>query len=152
MIVKGIPNPDLNQERIVFGPHALVYTGTSNDTDIRSIPSIALKKSNIHLGRHYMNLYTGKRLHIYECTDLPIDNNVIEKVKHFSSDEKGPLVKDKYPMFEWAPSIPILDETQKEAPYMIDEDEMDVEDAKINDYDNGQEEDEDEQGLNIKEE
>ena len=27
MIVKGKPNPDFNQKRIVFGSYALVYTG-----------------------------------------------------------------------------------------------------------------------------
>ena len=60
-----------------------------------------------------------------------------------SPDEKGPLVKDKYPTFEWATGIPIpiLDGTQVEAPYMIDEDKLDVEDVSINDDDNGQEED-----------
>ena len=41
-------------------------------------------------------------------------------------------------MFEWAPRIPILDQTQEEAPYMIDEDELDVEDVEINDDNNGQ--------------
>ena len=53
---------------------------------------------------------------IYEWTDLPIDNNVIEQVKQLYSVEKGPLVKDKYPMFEWELGIPLLDETQEEAP------------------------------------
>ena len=42
-----------------------------------------------------MKLYTGKILHSYEWTELPIDNYVIEQVRQFSSDEKGPLVKDK---------------------------------------------------------
>ena len=55
-------------------------------------------------------------------------------------------------MFEWAPGIPILDETQEEEPDMIDEYELDVEDVSINDDDNGQEQDEDEQGLKIIEE
>ena len=66
-----------------------------------------------------------------------------------SSYEKGWLVKDKYPMFEWAPEIPIWDETQEEAPYIIDKDELDVEEVAINDNDNWQKEDEDERGLNI---
>ena len=46
----------------------------------------------------------------------------------------------------------MLDETQEEASYMIDEDELDVEDVEINDYDNVQEEYWGEQGLNIIEE
>ena len=69
-----------------------------------------------------MRLYTGKILHIYECKQLPIDNYATEKLKQLSSDEKVPLVKDKYPMFEWTPVVPVLDETQQQAPDMIDED------------------------------
>ena len=56
-----------------------------------------------------------------------------------SSDEKGSLVKDKYPNFEWAPGIPILDETQEEAQDTIDENELDVKEIVINDDDIKQE-------------
>ena len=55
-------------------------------------------------------------------------------------------------MFEWAPDIPKFDETHEEASYMIDEDELDVEDVAINDDDNGKEEYGDTRGLNIIEE
>ena len=55
-------------------------------------------------------------------------------------------------MFEQAPGIPILYETQEEEPDMIDEDELDVEYVAINDDNNGQKEDEYERGLNIIEE
>ena len=34
------------------------------------------------------------------------------------------------------PGIPILDDTQEESPYMIHEDELDVEDVSVNDDDN----------------
>ena len=50
---------------------------------------------------------------------------------------KGLLVKDKYPMFEWAPGKPVLYETQEEAPDMINEDEFYFEDVSINDDYNG---------------
>ena len=42
-------------------------------------------------------------------------------------------------MFEWAPGIPILYNTQEKAPDMINEDELEVEDFAINDNNNGQE-------------
>ena len=99
-----------------------------------------------------MSLYTGKILQSYEWIELHIDNNIIEQVNQFSSVEKGPLVKDKYPMFEWASGIPVLYETQEESPNIIDEDELDVEEVSANDNDNGQEEDEDDRCLNIIEE
>ena len=44
MIVKGKPNTDLNQESIVFGSYALVYTVKRNNINRRIIPSIALNE------------------------------------------------------------------------------------------------------------
>ena len=96
-----------------------------------------------------MSLYTGKIIHSYEWRQLSIYNYSIEQVKKFYSYEKFPLGKDKYPISEWAPGIPILDHIQEEGPYIINEDELDVEDVAINNDDNGQEEYEDEQDLNI---
>ena len=69
-----------------------------------------------------------------------------------SSYEKIPLVRDKYPIFEWAPCIPKIYETQEKVLDIINEDELEVEDVAINDDDNGKEEDEDEWVLNIMEE
>ena len=80
-----------------------------------------------------MRLYTGKILHSYECTQLTIGNYAVEQVKLLSSVEKGPLVTDKYPMLEL-----ILDETQEEAPDIINEYELEVEDVANNDGDNVQ--------------
>ena len=77
----------------------LAYTVTSNNINIISIPFIALNESNDHRGCSFMSLYTGNKIHSYEWTELPIDNYVIKQVNQLSSDEKFPLVKDKYPMF-----------------------------------------------------
>ena len=111
MIVKRKPNPDFNQESILFGSHVLFYSGTRNEMDRISIPSISLNESSDH-GWHYLTrLYTGNILNRYECTELPISIDVTEQVNYLSSDEKVPLVKYKHPMFEWATGIPILYET-----------------------------------------
>ena len=56
MIVEGKPNPYFKQEKIVFGSHALVYTGTRNDTNIRRISSIELNESKDHRGHYFMSL------------------------------------------------------------------------------------------------
>ena len=52
-------------------------------------------------------------------------------------------------MFEWYPGIPILDDTKEEAPYIINEYELNVENVANNDDENGQREDENERVLNI---
>ena len=56
------------------------------------ISSIALNKYNYHEGHYFMNFYyTAMNGQSYL-----MKKNAIDKVKHFSSDEKFPLVKDKY--------------------------------------------------------
>ena len=99
MIVEGKLNTDFNQERIVFGSYAVVYTVTINDMNKISIPYIALNESNDHGGHYFMGLYNGNILNSYEWTEFYIDSDAIEQVKQLSSDEKVPLVKYKYLMF-----------------------------------------------------
>ena len=50
MILKIKPNPKFNHDRIVFGSYDLLYTGTSNNTNIRRIPSIELIKPKNNRG------------------------------------------------------------------------------------------------------
>ena len=64
MIVKGEPNPDFNQESVVFGSFALFYKVTTNGMNRRIIPPITLNESNNHGGNYYMRLCTGERLHL----------------------------------------------------------------------------------------
>ena len=86
----------------------LVYTVTSNGMNSIIIPTIELNESNNHGGYYTMILYNGKILHSYEWTELFIYNYVIKQVKQLYSYEKGPLVKDRYTIFEWESDIPIL--------------------------------------------
>ena len=90
----------------MFGSYSLAYTDTSNNINRRSIPYIVLNETNNRRGNYLMILYTVNILHSYEWTEIPIENDITEKVNQLSSNEKGPLVKNKYPMFEWAPGIP----------------------------------------------
>ena len=76
-IVIGLSKPNMKYRTIVFGAHAMVYFGTNNRMDARSIPAIALNASNEHGGHYFMSLYSGKRIHSYEWKELPIDEEVI---------------------------------------------------------------------------
>jgi hypothetical protein len=111
-IVEAKPNPDFSHKRIVFGSYAIVYTGTDNTMNRRGVPAIALNESNDNGGHYFMSLYTGKRLHSYEWTELPIDDDVIATIKVLARKETGPTIRDKYPMFEWSPGVPIVDDVR----------------------------------------
>ena len=55
-----------------------------------------------------MSLYTRKDIHSDDCVELPIDNEFIKRVEELAKVRKQTTF-DQYPMFQWAPEIPILD-------------------------------------------
>jgi hypothetical protein len=110
MILEGKPNPDMSKKHIVFGSYAMVFVGSDNTMSSRGIPALALNQSNEHGGHYFMSLYTGKRLHSYDWKELPIDDDVINQVEQLAQREKAKRITDKYPLFEWAPGMPIIDE------------------------------------------
>ena len=64
-----------------------------------------------------MSLATGKQLHGFVCIQLPINDQVISRVKLLATKDKQPEMTKGYPIFEWIPGIPITDkydETQSE--------------------------------------
>ena len=64
----------------------MVYTGkTNNNMKARSIPVIALNKSNEQGCHHVMSSYARKPLHSYKWTELPIDNVIIDRVEELAS-------------------------------------------------------------------
>ena len=61
-IVKGVPKPAMTKERIIFGAYDMVYTKTTKNMIARRVPGISLCDSNNLGGRHFMNLYIGRRI------------------------------------------------------------------------------------------
>ena len=51
-IVTGASKPDYNRKRIPFGGYAMVYTGTENNMNSRTVPAISLKESNDMNGQY----------------------------------------------------------------------------------------------------
>ena len=113
-IVLGRPKPDFNHKRITFGSYALAYHDTDNTMKRRAVPAIALKESNEHGGHYFMSLHTGKQIHSYRWKELPIDQEVEDRVDELAKKEGRKIMADKYPMFEWQPGVPILDGVPEE--------------------------------------
>ena len=110
-IVEGVEKPNMNHKRIAFGSYALVWVRTTNSMKRRAIPAIALQPSNRHGGYYFMSLNSGKRINSYNWNQLPIPDDVIQRVEQLANDENQPYLDDKTPMFEWAPGIPVTFET-----------------------------------------
>ena len=123
-IVEGLPKPNMKYKRIVFGAHAMVYIGTNNKLDARSVPAIALNSSNQHGGHYFMSLYSGKRIHSYEWKEVPIDEEVIERVEELATEEEATKMKRGYPIFTWKQRI--LDDPELNANDAIN-DNLDIE-------------------------
>ena len=45
-IVTSASKPDFNRKGIPFGGYAMAYTGTENNMNSRTVPTISLKESN----------------------------------------------------------------------------------------------------------
>ena len=79
-IILVSPNPDYNKLKITFGAYAQVYIGTTNSTKQRTVGEIALIPAN-ERGRYYfVSLATGKQLHAFIWTELPINDKVISRI------------------------------------------------------------------------
>jgi hypothetical protein len=57
-----------------------------------------------------MSLSTGRRLHCYQWTELPVPDYVLDRVEEMATSEKQPVMTNGHPIFEWRPGIPVLDE------------------------------------------
>ena len=56
-----------------------------------------------------MSLHSGKRIHGYNLDELPIDENVIERVESLAEEQGQPLMRDGVPNFEWTPGHSVED-------------------------------------------
>ena len=57
-----------------------------------------------------MFLATGKHLHTYIWTYLPINEQVIYRVDDLVTKENKPDITKVYPIFEWSPGILMMDQ------------------------------------------
>ena len=109
-IVLGIPKPDCAKLKISFGSYAQVFDSTDNTMHKRSIPAIALKPSNNQGGYYFMSLNTGRQIHSYQWTELPVTDHVIQRVHSMTTKQNQPKLVDQTKYFEWRPDSPIMDE------------------------------------------
>ena len=60
----------------------------------RSVPGIALGPSNEHGGHYFMSLFTGKRINSNKWDELPISEEVIERVEELGAKDKQMLKEE----------------------------------------------------------
>ena len=103
-------HPNFKYKYLPFGSFVMAYCGTKNNMEHRSVSSIALKPSNEIGGYYFMLLFTGKRIHAYKWTEVPISKDVIDAAHALAIEEKQPKLVNKTPIFEWEIGVPISNE------------------------------------------
>ena len=102
-IMEGNNLPDLILPRITFGSYAIVYLKTTNTMKHSSVPGISLWHQNDH-GRHYFkSIYTGKRINSNKLIEIPIDDEVVGRVKELGKSYKQITMTDVYPILKRRP-------------------------------------------------
>ena len=108
-LVLGHPKPDMNGKRLPFGAYVIVYQSTTNDMNSRGTPAIALSEDNGAGGHFFMLLHSGRKIHAFSWEELPVHDDVIQRVEELATDEQQPELQNKSPLFEWNPGYEILD-------------------------------------------
>ena len=80
-IIDGTSRLNLTKKYIGWGCYAQVWTGTDNTMGERTVGAVALRRSNNEGGFYFMNLETGKRIHLNQWTELPITQIIIDCVE-----------------------------------------------------------------------
>ena len=84
-LVEGVDKIDLSHRQILFGSYAEVWDGTTNTMKARSVPCIALNRSNNAGGFYFMSLDTGKRHNSNQWEELPVTEEIISKVENLTN-------------------------------------------------------------------
>ena len=94
--ILGTPRPDFNvMSRLNFGDYVHVFEvrKTTNSMKPRTIGAIALYPSNNgHNSWYFMSLTTGKRIHRYQWTVLPMGQVALNRVHEIAEQEGQPLI------------------------------------------------------------
>ena len=64
--------------------------------------------SNERGGYYFMSLRTGKRLHGFIWNEVPVTEEVIDRVEQLGEEDGQPLMENG-PIFEWAPGLIVED-------------------------------------------
>ena len=126
-IVEGRMLPNANKKMIIFGAYALVYVQTSNDMKTRAIPAIAVQPSNNGDGHYFMSLQSGQKIHSSKWKELPINDEVVNRVESIAKKEGRPMLRNNEPLFEWEPGFEIDDDQDNQNEAVLDDDDDDEE-------------------------
>ena len=87
MIIEGRQNPRDDFPRVAYWSYTLVYIGTSNTLENRTVLAIALRESNNNGGHYFISLKTGKRIHSNKWVEMVTTDRQINRVHELAETE-----------------------------------------------------------------
>jgi hypothetical protein len=108
-IVQGRPQPDCSAKKILLGAAAIVFAGTTNTMHQRGERAIALTETESIGHYRFMSLDSGRPIHSHDWREVPIDDFIINRVHDLALQQGQPLLVDGFPIFEYAPGVPVND-------------------------------------------
>ena len=108
-ILQELPNPNYDNITIHFGSYSQVHTGNNKNNKLRAIGDIAPRLDGELNGYYFMSLSTEKELYAFSWTAFPIVDYVMDRAEETERSDIQPTMNNGYPIFEWAPGVPILD-------------------------------------------
>ena len=94
--------------KLQYDSYVQLYRSTDNTPKLRSVGAIALIPSNKHGIYWFMSLKTGHKLYRYHWVELPISDDVIDRVEQLAQEQGQPLMENGQ-IFEWSPGDLIVD-------------------------------------------
>ena len=106
-IVLGINKMDIGTKYIPWGAYAQAWTTTKNTMVERSVHAIAMHPANENGNVYFMNLENGEKFSSNKWKEIPITDDVIDRVHEIALEQDQPEVIDHELIFEWQPGVPI---------------------------------------------
>ena len=100
-IVLGKPAPDVSRKCAVFGSYVMGFTRTKNDMTERSEKAISLGTQKDSGAHYFMSLRSGKRIKCHRWEELPITQEIIDRVEDLAREENQIKLVNGIPLFEW---------------------------------------------------
>ena len=155
-IVLGKPAPDVSRKCAVFGSYVMGFTRTKNDMSERSEKAISLGTQKDSGPHYFMSLRLGKIIKCHRWEELPITQEVVDRVENLAKEEGQIKLTNGMPLFEWEDGQEVegIYENDKEsfmfgnymndsrendadyAPSDIDEDDVEEQMQRVEDLDN----------------
>ena len=111
-IIDNLPHIDYNDIKYEFGQYVQLHVSHkfTNNMKSRTVGAIVLGPTNLRGRYNFMSLETGSKVNGRVVAEIPITDEVIERVEELGLQQQQPFRASRMLKYEWGPGIPIGDD------------------------------------------